>query len=191
MGPIPGGDRRTRYRLSIRVAPYSKAISRSPLKYIDTITTLIHLLTHPSPGMRGRTRRATVLSRAKADSCGANPGKTCLSDIAGITQNGGRPANTIITRFLIFINGISAYKSTICITRFGKRRNLFKLHNLEIKACNNDFIGGNHLRGPLARTRCSTWQSRAASSAACHGRSHRTARADENDCVFELNAIRD
>ncbi|WP_222945061.1 hypothetical protein, partial [Paraburkholderia sp. 31.1] len=42
--------RRTRYRLSIRVAPYSKAIFRSPLKYIDTITTLIHLLTHPSPG---------------------------------------------------------------------------------------------------------------------------------------------
>src|SRR5579862_574153 len=39
-----------RYRLSIRVAPYSKAIFRSPLKYIDTITTLIHLLNHPSPG---------------------------------------------------------------------------------------------------------------------------------------------
>ncbi|MGF6380391.1 hypothetical protein OKW31_003304 [Paraburkholderia atlantica] len=39
-----------RYRLSIRVAPYSKGNLSIPLKYIDTITTLIHLLTHPSPG---------------------------------------------------------------------------------------------------------------------------------------------
>src|ERR1700760_3660061 len=38
----------TRYRLSIRVSPYSKAIFRSLKKYIDTITTLIHLLNHPS-----------------------------------------------------------------------------------------------------------------------------------------------
>ncbi len=34
----------TRYRLSFRVVPYSKAIFRSLKKYIDTITTLIHLL---------------------------------------------------------------------------------------------------------------------------------------------------
>src|SRR5579884_3018892 len=56
LDPITGMSHRvattgpTRYRLSIRVAPYSKAIFRSPLKYIDTITTLIHLLAHPSPG---------------------------------------------------------------------------------------------------------------------------------------------
>src|ERR1700761_861896 len=52
LDPITGAShsRPTRYRLSIRVAPYSKAIFRSPLKYIDTITTLIHLLVHPSPG---------------------------------------------------------------------------------------------------------------------------------------------
>src|ERR1700749_3137876 len=34
-----------RYRLSIRVVPYSRAVFRQPLKYFDTITTLIHLLT--------------------------------------------------------------------------------------------------------------------------------------------------
>jgi len=37
-----------RYRLSIRVAPYSKGNLSIPLKYIDTITTLIHLLMYPS-----------------------------------------------------------------------------------------------------------------------------------------------
>ena len=54
LDPITGVSRRDRsrqdplrYRLSIRVAPYSKAIFRSLKKYIDTITTLIHLLESP------------------------------------------------------------------------------------------------------------------------------------------------
>src|SRR3984885_3759046 len=60
LDPITGVSRSTptgapnshiRYRLSIRVVPYSKAVFRQPLKYFDTITTLIHLLPHPSRGV--------------------------------------------------------------------------------------------------------------------------------------------
>src|SRR5215470_13693516 len=50
LDPITGVSlsRFTRYRLSIRVVPYSKAVFRHPLNTFDTITTLIRLLTYPS-----------------------------------------------------------------------------------------------------------------------------------------------